>query len=254
MTGLEWAGLLAAAFAGGAVNSVAGGGTFLTFPMLILTGMPSVAANATNTMALWPGSIASMAAYRHELRAHVTHLKRYAVLSFLGGLVGSLLLLYTPETIFSALVPWLLLGATVIFAGGPRVTAWLRLHADTPHAHGPARQIFLGVLQFSIAVYGGYFGAGIGILMLAMLQLYGLQNLHEMNGIKTFLATIINGITVSIFALAGIIVWPVALAMMAAAILGGYCGATYARRMNPVFLRRGIIAIGVVLSVYFWVG
>lgn len=253
MTIVEAAVLFGAACAGGAINSVAGGGTFLTFPILLLTGASPIAANATNTMALWPGSVASNIAYRREIALHRTMLPRLLVINLLGGLAGAFILLKTPETTFTSLIPYLLLIATLIFAFGRHVTTWLHRHrqktaSETPHSTWPRI-----MPQFLIALYGGYFGAGIGILLLALLEWMGMRQIHEMNALKTLLATAINGIAVVTFILAGVILWPQALVMLAGAVFGGYGGASLARTLPPARVRQAVIVIASLMTVYFFI-
>jgi uncharacterized membrane protein YfcA len=245
---LQGALLLAAATLAGAMNAVAGGGSFLTFPSLLLAGVGPIAANATSTVALWPGSVASIRGYREDLPRDRATLLPLAGISLLGGLLGALLLLGTPERTFARLVPFLLLGATLIFAFGARATRrW--------HAHGPptrARLAGIALLQLAIAVYGGYFGGGIGILMLAGLALLGMTDIHAMNGLKVLLGALINGIAVAAFALAGVVAWSVALPMAVGAVAGGYGGARWARRVAPATVRHIVIAIGLALSALFF--
>ncbi len=243
--------LFTAALLGGAINSVAGGGSFLTFPALLVTGVSPITANATSTVALWPGSVASVGAYRREL-GHAPHTRLLSAVSLLGGVAGALLLLHTPSTAFQHLVPWLLLVATVLFAFGRTVTALLtkRFSSSGKLRLSPTS---MGIAQFVIAVYGGYFGGGIGILMLATLGLMGIDNINEANAVKTLLATCINGIAVLTFVIARAVSWPQALLMLVAAIIGGYVGAASARQMPPVVVRRIVIAIGIIMTAYFFV-
>ncbi len=251
---LLWLGL--SALAAGMMNSVAGGGTLLTFPALLTALTPllgveaGVTANATSTVALAPGSLAGAWGYRREMHAA----RRWTVLligpSLLGGVAGSLLATRLDSTIFMALVPWLLLLAVVLFLIQPTVS---RLTRQSHAAPASGRTVAAVVLfQFLVAVYGGYFGAGIGILMLSALALMGLPDVHQMNAVKTFLAFCINGVSVVIFVLEGRVFWLYALVMAAAAILGGYLGARVARRVRPSVMRWVIIAIGLGLSIYFF--
>lgn len=238
--------LVAAAAGGGAMNAVAGGGSFLTFPSLILAGVPPVSANATSAVALWPASVASAAAYRDDLRHERRVLLLFGLASLAGGLLGALLLLLTPERTFAGLVPWLLLAATLIFAAGPRITRELRAR----DMHAP---FWLMVsVQLVVAVYGGYFGGGMGILMLAALSALGMDDLHAMNGLKAILGVAINGVAIAAFALAGIVVWPLALAMFVSSIAGGYFGARLARRVDVRSVRAFVIAVGAALTLYFF--
>jgi uncharacterized membrane protein YfcA len=239
--------LASAAFAAGAINAVAGGGTFLTFPALVVAGIPPIPANATSTAAVCPGALASAFAYRRE----VAGLGRSLVLSLvaislIGGFVGAMLLLWTPEATFARLVPWLLLGATLLFAGGRRVAAAVRSRVHI----GPTA-IFVG--QFAIAIYGGYFGGGIGILMLGMMTVAGITDVNQMNGIKALLSGCLNAVAVVTFTIAHEIVWRPAALMAVAAIAGGYAGGAIARRVDPSHVRACVIVIGVAMTIYFFV-
>lgn len=244
--------LFVSAALGGGLNSVAGGGSFLTFPTLIVSGVAPIRANATSTVALWPGSLASIGAYRRELGA-VRHVRMLSGISLVGGLLGAVLLLRTPSATFSALIPYLLLLATLLFTfNGPikRSLSKVFVPAEGPAARVPVALI---VVQFVIAVYGGFFGGGIGILMLAALGLLGLDNIHEMNALKTVLASCINGIAVVTFIVAGAVDWPRALVMLAGAIIGGYVGAATARKLDQRMVRGFVIAVGCIMTVYFFV-
>jgi uncharacterized protein len=244
--------LFCAALLGGAVNSVAGGGGFIAFPALLFTGMPSINANATNTVALWPGTLASTGAYRKALSVDL--LKRILpliVITFIGSIVGSALLLKTRQSTFDKLVPWLLLGATLLFSVGGKITAWINRH----HSEGgPSLKRLAGItlLQLCVAVYIGYFGAGVGIVMLALLAMMGMENIHSMNGLKTLLATCGNAMAVIVFIFARAVFWKQALLMIVGAALGGYAGAWYAQKMQPQHVRYVVITIGYSMTVYFF--
>ncbi len=231
----------------GMLNSIAGGGSFFTFPALLWSGMAPISANATNTLALLPGSFSSAYAYRDDLAlAHQRmRLHSIVIISILGGSLGSWLLLVTPAPLFMRLVPWLLLFATVIFLGGrPLSLQWRRIGPIGPRA--------LGVLQFCIGVYGGYFGGGIGILMLALLGLFGLEDLHVMNGVKTLLAGAMNLTAALIFIAAGQIDWRLGLPMAVSATLGGWLGVHAAKRIAQQHLRWGIGAVAIATTAYFF--
>ena len=249
--GLEYPALFGAALLAGALNSVAGGGSFLTFPALLLSGVSPVHANATSTVALWPGTVASVAAYRRELGT-APNLLPLTLISLLGGGMGALLLLHTPAATFSKLVPYLLLVATLLFAFSAQITARLP-RLDT--AGGPSRRTLIAVLavQLAIACYGGYFGGGIGILMLAVMGLMGLTDINQMNGLKTLLASAINGVAVVAFVLAGAVEWPQALVMLAGGIIGGYGGAAVARRLDPRLVRRFALGVACTMTAYFFI-
>ena len=239
----------------GAINSVAGGGSFLTFPALMFCGVTPKIANTTNTVAVWFGSLASVGAYRNLLGGQRRALTTLLVTSLIGGLAGSVLLLATPDATFKLLLPWLMLCATLIFMLGQHLTAWLRrlVHLDInqPQHLGP---FVVGcLLQLVIAVYGGFFGGGIGILMLALLTLLGYVDIHLMNGLKTVLASAINGIAVVVFVVTGMVEWPQAIVMIAGSILGGYYGAVIAQRISPQIIRYVVIAVGMGMTTYFFV-
>lgn len=244
--------LFGAAFLGGALNSVAGGGSFIAFPALVFTGVDVIHANATNTVALWPGSMASVWAYRRELSAQRREFILLGSVSLIGGILGALLLLRTPKEIFSVVLPYLLLTATLLFTFGKRITDRLRTQA---HGHPTSRSALIGVtvLQLIISIYGGFFGGGIGILMLAALTIIGIENIHKMNALKTLLASLINGIAVLLFVFNGIVEWPQALLMVTGAIIGGYGGAHYARQLDPLVIRRFVIGVGFTMTIYFFV-
>ena len=239
--------LLLAGFAAGALNAIAGGGSFLTFPALVLTGLPAVVANATNTVALFPGSFASAFAYRQGLaRLEGISLKTMVAISVAGGTLGAVLLLITPERVFVELTPWLLLFATLMFVFGRHMGRVLRRSVHVGFGS-------LVAAQFVIAIYGGYFGGGIGILMLAALTVFGMHDIHAMNGIKTVLSGCLNGIAVVIFVAAGKVAWREALITMVAGLAGGYFGAHYAQRL-PARLVRGIVtATAVLMTAVFFV-
>ncbi len=251
MTFIELSMLFAVAAAAGAINAVAGGGGFISFPALVLAGVPPISANATNTTALWPGSAASVGAYRRELAHQRNEIFLFSGLSLAGGLLGALLLLRTREAVFAQLIPYLLLLATLVFAASPWLTRMARqLGAD---GGGWFRRAGILTLYLGIAVYGGFFGAGLGILTLAALALLGQENIHEMNALKTLQATLVNGVAVVAFVLAGVVQWPVALVMTAGAILGGYGGAAVARRIDPRLVRYAVLAFSLALTAYFFV-
>lgn len=234
------------------MNSIAGGGTLLTFPALVALGVPAINANATSTVALWPGSVASTFGYRRDIRHERRLLLALGAVSVAGGVAGALLLLWTPEVTFDRLVPFLLLGATLIFAFGPPVSRWLSLK----HVHAgpvpPRKLAAYALLQLAVGVYGGYFGGGIGILMLAAFAAMGMEDLQAMNGLKAVLGSLVNGVAILAFGLAGIVDWPLALLMVAGSVLGGYGGARWSRSASPRLLRGIVIATGALLSAAFF--
>ncbi|MGH2516225.1 MAG: sulfite exporter TauE/SafE family protein [Ktedonobacterales bacterium] len=248
--------LFAAAVLGGTLNSVAGGGTFITLPTLIFTGVPSVNANVTSTVALWPGTLATIGGYRGTLHVERRLLLILGGVSIVGGALGALVLLHTTQTLFLHLVPYLLLLATLLFAFGGTITSRLRPRKnDADGQSGPFR-LSLGwvvTLQFVIALYGGFFGGGIGILMLAALSAMGMDDIHSANALKAILNACINGVAIVTFIIAGAVFWGQAIVMILGAIAGGYGGARVARRLDPKLVRRFVILVGIVMSIYFFV-
>jgi uncharacterized membrane protein YfcA len=244
------------AVVGGTLNSVAGGGSFFTFPVLVFTGVPSIQANATSTVALWPGSVASVGAYRRELaQQDRTLIIVLVVTSLVGGVLGALLLLHTPQSLFNFVLPYLLLIATLLFAFSGTLTKRLRASKPAAGSIEMIRPNYVGIAisQFLIAAYGGYFGGGIGILMLATLAMMGMENIHVMNALKTVLASCINGVAVVTFIIAGAIYWPQAILMIVGAIIGGYGGAYFARKLDQRWIRIFVIAVGFIMTIYFFV-
>ncbi len=237
----------ATAFVAGVINSVAGGGSFLSFPALVFVGIPSVAANATNTVALFPGQLASAWAYRHDFPT-LEGLRPTTIIgiSVAGGIAGSLLLIYTPQQAFDALVPWLLLFATVLFTVSKRLVPWLRSYVRL----GP---VPLCMVQFLLAIYGGYFGGAVGILMLALFGLFGIDHIHSANALKTLLSGLVNAVAVACFIAAGLVAWEPAAVMLVSAVGGGYWGARLARKMAPDHVRWAVIATGTIMFVVFLV-
>jgi uncharacterized protein len=245
-----------AAMAGGAINSIAGGGTPSQTIAGKVTSVPPVAASATNTVALWPGALGSMWAYRGELSGARAWLVWFTAPSVLGGLLGALLLLHTDEGWFDAIVPFLVLGATVLFVLqrplAARFTGRRPGEAETAVLRPPSWR-FLAA-QLGVGIYGGYFGAGIGILMLAALGAMGLANIHRMNGLKNWGAVCINAVAAVTFVAGGIVVWPVAAAMAAGGIAGGYGGARLALKVGQARVRHAVVAIGLAASLWLLVG
>jgi uncharacterized protein len=299
MTVTEGAIMLAAAATGGLMNAMAGGGTIVTFPILVFLGEPAIIANATSTVALLPGAAASLAGYGREVASHREWLKTLLLPSVVGGGIGSLLLLRTPEKTFANLAPLLVLFATLLFiwqgmlarrrarrssvesaaatavaaatvAARPGAAPAAVAGADRGLEAGPGdgaaasdappslrlsrgRWLTAILFQFAISIYGGYFGAAIGILMLAVLGFLGLTNIFAMNGLKNFFGFCINGVAAAYFILRGAVVWPVALLMMAGSIAGGYGGARLAQVIGKERARAAVVVIGfVVTAILFW--
>ncbi|HSA57190.1 MAG TPA: sulfite exporter TauE/SafE family protein [Gemmatimonadaceae bacterium] len=248
-----------AAAAGSAINSIAGGGTLVTFPAIVGLGVPPIVANATSTVALWPGALGSIWGYRDALAGARRWAAWFALPSLVGGLLGALLLLATPAERFEQVVPWLVLLATVLFMAQRPLMTILRRRRGAAAPGDEARRgdptdrtpppAVLGY-QFAVAVYGGYFGAGIGILMLAALGFMGFTSIHRMNGLKNWGGLCMNAVAAATFAFSGLVDWPVAIAMAAGAIAGGYGGSRLAQRVPQELVRRAIMVIG--LASAFW--
>ncbi len=245
--------LLSVAGVAGALNSIAGGGSFLSFPLLLFLGIPSVNANATNTVALWPGTIASTGAYRKALSAQLLQrVLPLMVTTLAGSFVGAWLLLHTRQRTFDKLVPWLLLAGTVLFSFRGKVTGWAGTHHEGSDLSA-GRIAWLSAAQGLLGVYVGYFGAGVGIVMLPLLVLMGVENIHSISGLRTLLVTCGNAVAVAVFILARAVYWPQALLMTLGAIAGGYAGAYLAQKMQPKTVGYVVIAIGCAMSaVFFW--
>ncbi len=238
--------LIVAAVAAGAINAVAGGGTLVTFPVLMLFGTSPVTANATSTVALVLGTAGSIFGYRRHAAMVKTWLSRFLPVSLLGGLLGSILLTHTDDKVFGKMVPFLILFATILFLAQG---AFRRFAADSASDPAQHRSLAWAVLfQFAVAVYGGYFGAGIGILMLASLGFIGLTNIYEMNALKTILSSLINLVAAIWFATADLVDWPRALIMTAGAVGGYFLGAHYSQRISPRAVRMIITTIGFVIA------
>ncbi|MGC1258476.1 MAG: sulfite exporter TauE/SafE family protein, partial [Candidatus Acidiferrales bacterium] len=245
--------LFFAAFIAGILNAVAGGGSFISFPALLFTGMAPIAANATSTAAVWPGTVASTVAYRNAFTPAARRLlPALLFIGIIGGFLGARILLSTPQSTFMRLVPWLLLAATLLFLAGPRISAWVKQRA----AQGKtSRPLFIAgiFLELLISMYIGYFGAGVGILVLSLLALLGMEDIHAMNGVKVLLVSVVNGVAMATFIVAGIIVWPQAILMLVGSLIGGYGGAYYAQKINPQHVRWIVIAVGFAMSAYFFI-
>jgi len=231
----------------GAINSVAAGGTLLTFPTLIWLGLPSINANATSTVAIWPGTVGTIWGYRVDLGSARPRMLALVVPSVVGGILGALLLNRTPAAVFDALVPFLILFATLLFIIQEPIQRRLKLSSPESHKslHKSWRWLVGAVIfQLFVALYGGYFGAGIGILMLAALSVLGLTDIHQMNGLKALLGASINGFAALYFILARMVYWPQFVVMVIGAIIGGYGGALIARRIGGTAVRRIVILVG----------
>lgn len=244
-----WPLLAGAAFGAGVLNAIAGGGSFLTFPALVFTGVPPIVANATSALAVSPGYLGSTLGFKAELRElPARRLRREMAIAAVGGLAGAGLLLVTPAKLFSGIVPWLLLLATALFAAGPAIAR--RAQAASAGGHGLTRWREPGLL--AVAIYGGYFNGGLGILLMALYTVAGEPRLATVNALKNLNSLVLSWLSVAAFVLAGAIAWRQGLLMMAAATAGGYLGARWSRRLPAVWVRSGVIVTGLVMSVLFF--
>jgi len=248
MTPAQVAALVASSFGAGVMNALAGGGTILTYPTLLWLGESAITANATSTVALWPGAASSLFGYRQEVLAHKGWLKTLFLPSLVGGALGAALLLKTPPTAFQKMAPFLILFATVLFMLRGAVSRFVGGSSGEGDARTPGRLVLAVCFQFAVAVYGGYFGAGIGILMLAVLGFLGLSDIHAANGLKNFFGMCVNGVAAAYFIVRGAVEWRAALVMIAGATIGGYAGARFARRIGQDRARAAVIVIGFVIA------
>lgn len=241
--------LALAGTAGGVTNALAGGATFFTFPAMLAVGLPPVVANASNAVALWPASVVAAFAQRREIAGNRRLLPRLLAVSLVGAAAGAALLLGTSDRTFLGLVPFLLLSATVLFALSPRLLPYVRARGAAQVGFGPGRL----VLMAACAVYGGYFGAGMGIMMMAGLSLSGVDDVRVANALKNLLSGVINGVAVAIFVAAGAVAWRETLVMLAGAVLGGTLGGRLAGVIPAGALRLGVVGVGTFLTAwYFW--
>jgi uncharacterized protein len=243
--------LFSTAVLAGGLNSVAGGGSFITFPTLIFTGVAPIAANATNNTAMWAAALASIGAYRQDLQVERRLLMILSVTSLIGGTLGSIALLYTSSDIFNRLIPYLLLLATLVFIFGDRLKTWSQTLTNKPSEQPSLAKLV--VLQLAIAIYGGFFGAGIGILMLATMTLSGIRNIHAMNALKAVLGSCINGVAIVPFVIAGAIAWQQAIIMAVGGAIGSYVAARFARKIRSQIVRRFVAIVAIGMTIYFFV-
>ncbi len=239
--------IIAAAFGAGVLNTIAGGGTFLTFPALVFIGVPPVIANATSGVAVLPGYLSGALGFKKELQIFDRkQLIRLSMITIVGGLVGSLLLLVSSNEAFSVIVPFLLFGATLTFLFGEKIGNWAESKSRSVTPFG-AFGLFL------VSIYGGYFNGGLGIILLALFALWAMQDIHEMNGLKNWLSFVLSAISVAVFAIGGLVEWHYAVVMMVAAMIGGYAGAPIARALPKKVVRALIALVGFTMSaVFFW--
>ena len=249
MTGWDMALLVLAGLAGGTTNALAGGATFFTFPAMLAIGLPPVVANASNCVALWPASLVAAFTQSRQIMGERRLLRPLMLVSVLGGVAGALLLLNTSDQAFLRLVPFLLLAATLLFGLSPRLLPLLRARAKGQVRFGPGKL----ALVLLCAVYGGYFGAGIGIMMIAGLSLSGIDDVRVANALKNLLSGVINGVAVVIFVVSGVVAWKASLIMLVGAVLGGALGGRLAGVIPVRLLRLMVVTIGSFLTVwYFW--
>jgi uncharacterized membrane protein YfcA len=253
----HWLWLSVAAFIAGVLNAVAGGGSFLLFPALLGMKILPVQANATNTVALWPGQLTSIAAYRDDIRKNLRLAMSMALAGLLGGTAGAVVLLHTPQTTFLHLVPWLLLIAATIFAASRPVSRWLtrfneRRNGTNAGVEGPTRRLPVFLCTIVVCFYIGYFGAGAGFLIITLLSLFGFQNLNEINALKVVSTTVANGIAFIIFVFIGQVVWRYCLLAMVTCAIGGYTSARFARMIPEAVLRGLVIFIGFSMAAWFF--
>jgi uncharacterized membrane protein YfcA len=236
---------------GGGINAVAGGGSFVSFPALLFTGVPPIPANATNTLALWVGTTASGGAYPQKLNIPRRIMIPLVITSVVGGLAGAFLLIKTPAQTFLHVLPWLLLGATLLFAFGKHLTG--RISAGISHDASNASVTGASIFELVVAVYGGYFGGGIGIMNLAMLAALGMTDIHAMNKLKVILGGVINGVATLTFIATGAILWPQGIVMTVGAILGGVSTAHFAQKLPQSWVRAFVILVGTAMTIYFFI-
>ena len=243
--------LFVAGALGGALNSVAGGGSFIAFPALLFSGVPPIPANATNTIALWTAAAASGGAYRSRLGVPRRVMVPLLAASLAGGLAGAFLLLKTPAPTFMRVLPWLTLGATLLFAFGKRLAGERRSIVE--HEASGTAMAAATVFQLAVAVYGGYFGGGMGIVMLAMLATLGMTDIHSMNALKSVMGFVINGVATATFVLKRAVYWKHGMVMILGGIVGGYLGAHYAQKVPQARIRAFVVLVGAAMTIYFFV-
>lgn len=248
---LEYSMLFLAGLVGGALNAIAGGGGFITFPSLIFAGANQVNASAISTVALWPGNMASAKAFQDDIKISKRSVIYLLVIAGLGGLVGAYLLVTVSPKTFEFLVPYFLLTSWLMFAFSGKILNFFRAHINVQdsfeYSHRKAIPLFL------LSIYGGYFGAGLGMMILTLFTLYGMNNLNEMNGLKVLMVSVNNGIAAIAFIISGIIVWNFAIVMFFGAIIGGYYGASLTRTIPQSLVKKVIIVIGGVITLYFFI-
>ncbi len=245
--------LIVASLIAGALNAVAGGGSFLSFPALLNIGVLPIQANATNTVALWPGQLTSIAAYFEDLKHNLRLVLPLCIAAAIGGVAGGVVLLHTRQAIFLRMVPWLLLVAALLFAVSTPISRWLQRRSrgkTANQSHPSLVPLFCGMVV--VCFYIGYFGAGAGFLIISLLAVFGIENINQINALKVVTTTLANGVAVLVFIVGKQVLWQHCLLMMVAAAIGGYCGARFSRRLNPQLMRWVVVCLGLGMSAYFF--
>jgi len=247
---LHYLWLVTASMIAGVMNAMAGGGSFISFPAMLGMGVPPVEANATNTVALWPGQLTSLATLRHDVRKEL--LPVLGATCILGGVLGAEVLLHTQQRTFMHLIPWLILGGSLIFGISGPVSRWIRSRAKHADQEKPIPRIPLFLALFPVCCYIGYFGAGGGFLAMTILALFGMEEMHQLNALKVFVALLSNLCAIVTFVIKGAVVWHYCLVSMVFAGFGGWIGARFARRVNGEVLRAIVVATGCAIAAYFF--
>lgn len=244
--------LLIAGFLGGILNSIAGGGSFITFPALLFVGVAPVSANATNTFSSCSGYISGAYAFRHELAAHKHELGKFIIISLVGGVLGAWLLLQTPDDQFRKAIPWLLLFASVLFIWGAQLNAFLK-RAASSHRHASLiGGVLLSFMLLGVCVYGGFFNAGLGIIILSYLALAGYQDINTMNGLKLLVSSFVSLIAIVLFVIDGVIVWYQGSLVLLGTVAGGYVAAHWSRNIPQHYVRSFVIVASIAITLYFF--
>jgi uncharacterized membrane protein YfcA len=241
--------LFSAGIAAGMCNAVAGGGTFFSFPVFLATGIPPIVANASNSIAVWPGNVMAVINYRKQLMAHAGEIKTTIFISFIAGVMGAILLFYTGNAAFEKMIPYLILLATLLFMFGGKLKALFTPSGGTEQLKP---SIMTRMFEFVVALYGGFFGGGLGIMLMASLQLTGFRDIHLNNALKNLLGAVISFAAFIIFSFSGIVHWPYTLVAFTGAIIGGFLGARLAKSLSAKYLRIVVIAFGCCLTVYYF--
>lgn len=242
--------LFAAGIAAGVTNAIAGGGTFFSFPVFLAAGIPPVVATASNAVAVWPGHALAVFGYRRELRGFSRHMAGSIAVALVGGMAGALLLAYVGNAAFAKLIPFLILFATVLFALGRRIGAWVSARTATSPLSSPSP--LTRMLEFLFAVYGGFFGAGLGIMLMAGLLVLGVHDIQANNALKNLLGAVVTSVSVAVFAVSGLVSWPHTSIAFVGAVLGGLLGARLARVLPARWLHRIVVAVGLALSAHYF--